>query len=111
MTGSMRNLVERQILKARLEGKLDGLEGEGRPLHDHPEEVHVNAADAIGFRIMAEAGVVPEEIRIKKLIAAHRAHLRTLSDEASRKAAMAELSRLELRYGIATEARRKFLKD
>lgn len=110
MIRGIRNLIERQIQKARLEGKLTKLEGEGKPLPDHPENAFVSAADAAGFRIMAEAGVLPEEITIKKQIAAARAHLKTLTDEAEQKRAMAELAKLETRYGIATEARKKFLK-
>ncbi len=111
MIRSIRNLIERQIQKARLEGKLDGLQGEGKPLPDHPEEAFTSTADAVGFRIMAEAGVVPEEIQIKKLITAQRAHLNSLTDQTARKEAMDQLAKLETRYGIATEARKKFMKE
>ncbi|WP_299847036.1 DUF1992 domain-containing protein [uncultured Roseovarius sp.] len=111
MSRDMRNLIERQIQKARLEGRLDGLEGEGKPLPEHPEEAYVSTADAAGFRVMAEAGVVPEEIQIKKLITAQREYLASLTDEAARKTAMAELAKLEMRYGIATEARKRFMKE
>jgi len=103
-------LTERQILKAQAEGKLKGLEGEGQPLPDHPENAHISASDAAGFRIMAEAGVLPEEITLKKQAAAQRAHLATLTDETERKAAMAILAQIELRQAIAEESRRKFLK-
>ncbi|MEI6099731.1 MAG: DUF1992 domain-containing protein [Alphaproteobacteria bacterium] len=103
-------LVERQIAKAQAKGQLTGLPGEGRPLPDRPGDAFVSAGDAAGFRIMAEAGVLPEEIVLKKLAAAQRAHLATLTDEAERKTAMAELARIEMRQAIAEEARRKFLK-
>lgn len=103
-------LAERQIQKARLKGQLQGLEGEGKPLPDRPGDVFVSPGDAVGFRIMAQAGVLPEEIALKKQVAAQRAHLGTLTNEADRKAAMAELARLEMRQAIAEEARRKFLR-
>jgi hypothetical protein len=103
-------LIERQILKAQAEGKLKNLAGEGKPLPDRPEEAFLSAADAAGFRIMAEAGVLPEEIALKKQAAEQRARLATLNDAAERKAAMAELSQIELRQAIAEEARRKFLR-
>ena len=103
-------LAERQIQKARLKGQLQGLAGEGKPLSDRPGDAFVSAGDAVGFRIMAEAGVLPEEIILKKQAAAQRAHLATLTDEAERKAAMAELARLEMRQAIAEEARRAFLR-
>jgi len=98
------------MLKALAEGKLTGLAGEGKPLPDHPGDAFVSAGDAVGFRIMAEAGVLPEEIALKKQAAAQRAHLATLTDPGDRKAAMAELARIELRQSIAEEARRKFFK-
>ena len=103
-------LAERQIQKARLKGQLQGLEGEGKPLPDRPGDAFVSPGDALGFRIMAEAGVLPEEIALKKQVAAQRAHLASLTDEAERKAAMAELAQLEMRQAIAEEARRKFLR-
>jgi hypothetical protein len=103
-------LAERQIQKARLKGQLQGLEGEGKPLPDRPGDAFVATGDAVGFRIMAEAGVLPEEITLKKQVAAQRAHLATLTDEAERKAAMAELARLEMRQAIAEESRRKFMR-
>ncbi len=103
-------LAERQIQKARLKGQLQGLKGEGKPLPDRPGDAFISPGDAVGFRIMAEAGVLPEEITLKKQVAAQRAHLATLTDEAERKAAMAELARLEMRQAMAEEARRKFLR-
>lgn len=106
----LNRLAERQIAKARAKGELRGLQGEGEPLPDRPGDAYISAGDAIGFRIMAEAGVLPEEITLKKQAAAQRSHLATLTDAAERKLAMAELARLEMRQAIAEEARRRFLK-
>jgi hypothetical protein len=106
----LNKLAERQIAKARAKGQLQGLKGEGEPLPDRTGDAFVSAGDAVGFRIMAEAGVLPEEITLKKQVAAQRAHLASLIDETARKAAMAELARLEMRQAIAEESRRKFLK-
>lgn len=103
-------LAERQIQKARLKGRLDYLEGEGKPLPDRPGDAFVAPGDVVGFRIMAQAGVLPEEIALKKQVAAQRAHLATLTDETERKAAMARLAQLEMRQAIAEEARRRFLR-
>ena len=77
-------LTERQIAKARAEGKLTNLQGEGKPLPDRPGDAHISPGDAIGFRIMAEAGVLPEEITLKKQAAVQRTHLATLTDPADR---------------------------
>ena len=103
-------LAERRMQAARLKGGLQGLAGEGKPLPDRTGDAFVSAGDAAGFRIMAEAGVLPEEISLKKQVLAQREKLFLLTDEAERKAAMAELARLEMRQAMAAEARRAFLK-
>jgi hypothetical protein len=106
----LNKLAERQIAKARAEGKLDHLAGTGKPLPDRPGDAFISPGDAVGFRIMAEAGVLPQEITLKKQAAAQRAHLATLTDDGARKTAMAELARLEMQQAIAEEARRKFMR-
>lgn len=103
-------LAERQMQRARLRGDLQGLPGEGKPLRDRPGDAFVSAGDAIGFRIMAEAGVLPEEIILKKQAADQRAHLATLVNPEARKQAMSKLADLEMRQAIAEEARRRFMK-
>jgi len=103
-------LAERQIAKARAQGRLDDLQGKGQPLRDRPGDAFISPGDAVGFRIMAEAGVLPPEIEVRKLAAAQRALLASLTDPDQRKAAMAELARLEMNQAIAEEARRKFLR-
>ena len=106
----MSRLAERQIQTERLKGQLQGREGEGRPLPDRAGDAVVSPGDAAGFRIMAEAGVLPEEITLKKQVAAQRTHLATMTGEAERTVAMAELARLEMLQAIAEESRRKFLR-
>ena len=104
-------LAERQMQKARLKGDLQGLEGEGKPLPDRPGDAFISAGDAIGFRIMAEAGVLPEEIVLKKEAARLRETLQHETDPTRRKAIMADLARVEMRQAMAEEARRRFLRD
>ncbi|MCB1390963.1 MAG: DUF1992 domain-containing protein [Rhodobacteraceae bacterium] len=103
-------MVERQILKAQAEGKLSGLAGEGRPLPERPEAALVDTGTAVGFRIMAEAGALPEEIVLKKQADALRAAWSAETDEVRRKALMAELAQIEMKRAIAEDARRKFLR-
>ncbi len=104
-------LAERQMLKARMKGGLQGLAGEGKPLPDRTGDAFVSAGDAVGFRIMAEAGVLPEEIVLKKQVAEAMAELATLPEGAARTAAMARLAGLQMKQAMAEEARRKFLRD
>ena len=110
MSRSFRNLIERQIRKAETEGKLSNLAGEGKPLADRPEEALVDPGLAAGHRIMAEAGVVPEEFGLKKQLDAARAAYATLTDPEEKKAAMKVIAELELRFHIAQDARRRFMR-
>lgn len=75
-------LVERQILKAEVEGQLAGLKGEGEPLDLKPE---ADPAAASGFRIMAQAGALPREIQLRKDIEKKLAALAALADPSLRK--------------------------
>ncbi|AZB64624.1 DUF1992 domain-containing protein [Cereibacter sphaeroides] len=108
--GWLDRIAERRMLKARAEGKLSGLSGEGQPLPERPSEAFTSPGEAVGFRIMAEAGVLPEEIVLKKQAAEQRARLAEISDPEERRAAMAELARIEMRQAMAEEARRRFLR-
>lgn len=110
MSGKLRELTESQIKKAEAEGKLSGLEGEGKPLPHRPGDAYIEPGDAIGHRIMAEAGVLPEEITLKKALIEARKQYTTLTDPEERKAAMKKIADLEMKHAMAADARRKFLK-
>jgi hypothetical protein len=110
MTQSFDRLVERQIQMALAEGKLSGLEGEGKPLPDRSGEVFTDMATAVAIRIMAEAGVLPEEFKIKKLLEAARQSYREAEGDDAKHIAMALIADLQQRYNIAVEARRQFMK-
>ena len=107
---SWHRLTEAQIRKAEAEGALSGLSGEGKPLPKRPGDALVDAGDAVGFRIMAEAGALPEEIALKAQLDAARTDWQATTDPDQRKRLMARIADLQLRYEIAREARRKFLR-
>lgn len=98
------DMAERQILKAQAEGQLDNLKGAGKPLNIDGD----GSADAIGFRIMAEAGALPREIQLRKLVEEQTRLVQAAPDEASRRLAMKKLNDLQLRLDIEREARRRF---
>lgn len=102
-------LAERRMLAARAEGKLQGLAGEGAPLPDHPEAAWVDPLDAIGFRIMHEAGFVPQELELGRRLAEARADWRQATDAATRARIMGRIAELELRRNIARETRLHFM--
>ncbi|MEX0316707.1 MAG: DUF1992 domain-containing protein [Ruegeria sp.] len=110
MLRNLQDLIERQIRKAQAEGQLDGLEGEGAPLPDRSSEALSDPALAAGHRVMVQAGVLPEEFEIKKKLDAARTHYASLTDPEERKAAMSRLADLEMRYNMARDARRAFMR-
>ncbi|WP_085310029.1 DUF1992 domain-containing protein [Planktotalea arctica] len=109
MAQSLDRLVERQIQKALAEGKLQELEGEGKPLPDRAGEAFTDLATAVAVRIMAEAGVLPEEFKIKKLLDAAKQNYRDAETAETKHLAMALIADLEQRYNIAVDARRRFM--
>lgn len=110
MLRNLRQLIERQILKAKAEGKLENLAGQGRPLPDRSAEAFVDPAEAAAIRMMAEAGAVPEEFRLKAQLDAARRDWQDATDEAAKKVLMAKIADLSLKYETAREARKKFLR-
>lgn len=103
-------LTEAQEQKALAEGKLSGLSGEGKPLPNRPGDALIDAADAVGYRIMAEAGALPEEISLKAQLDQARTDWQAATDSTDKKRCMARLADLQMRYEIARDARRKFLR-
>lgn len=99
-----RDLAEHQIQKARAEGQLDNLKGQGKPLRPRPGGDIVS----VGMGIMADAGVVPREIQLKKALEAKQAELQAEADPAAKKTIMREMADLQMRLAIEQEARRKF---
>ncbi|SDI18673.1 DUF1992 domain-containing protein [Lutimaribacter saemankumensis] len=106
----LRQMIERQILKALAEGKLQGLEGEGKPLPDRSGEAFVDPAEAAGYRMMAEAGALPEEFRLKAELDAARKLYAERDDPEEKRQLMALIADLQMRHEIAREARRKFMR-
>lgn len=101
-------IAERLMLKAQAEGRLTGLAGEGKPLPDRPV---TDTGEAVGFRIMAEAGVLPPEIVLKKQVIAAQQRLGALSEGPERDALLHEIAALRMRQSIAEESRRKFMRN
>lgn len=104
-------LAEQQIKKSELRGELKNLEGEGKPLPEHPEAPFITGADGIAFRIMAEAHALPEEIKIKKAVIEQRNKIASIIDPSILKSEMKKLAELEMRQAIAEESRRQFFKE
>ncbi len=103
-------LAERRMLAARAEGKLDHLAGEGKPLPDRLEPVGLDPLDAIGFRIMHEAGFVPQELQLGRLLEEAKADWVAARDPEERDRLMARIADLEMRRNVARETRLNFMR-
>lgn len=101
-------IAERRMRKAELDGSLRGLAGEGKPLPERPESAFVDTGTAIGYRIMAEAGVLPREVELNKLIHALKEAYAAETDPVRRKVLMAELAQAQMRHAMEQEARKRF---
>lgn len=103
-------IAERKIQQAIEEGQFDNLENKGKPLVDDgldlvPEDLRM------AYKIMKNAGVVPEEIELRKEIVNLNQLLNACADEAERKALRMKISEKQLKYNIIMEARGKKITD
>ena len=106
---SIDKLAELRILAAKAKGELEGLSGEGKPLPAHPEAAFADAGEMAGYRIMAEAGALPVEIRLKKAITAQKGRMAGITDPVERKKEMAVLAELMQALATQEEARKRFM--
>lgn len=98
------DLAEHQIRKAQAEGQLDNLAGSGKPL-----DLSTGAStEAIGYRIMAEAGALPLEVALRKAVEAQLGVVRNMTAGDDRNREMKVLADLQLRLDLEQEARRRF---
>ena len=109
MDVNLTRLAERRLLAAVAEGKLSHLAGEGEPLPLHPEEAYINPLEAIGFRIMHEAGFMPEELELGRQLDEAKSAWVAAYDDATRDRLMARIADLEMRRNIARETRLHFM--
>ncbi len=109
MDTNLARLAERRMLAALAEGKLSNLPGEGEPLPAHPEEAYIDPLEAVGFRIMHEAGFVPQELELGRLLEEAKAAWVACYDEKERERLMGRIAELEMRRNIARETRLHFM--
>lgn len=100
-------LSEQQIQSAIRRGEFDKLKGAGKPFSE--SQIANASVEGFGYKTMADAGVVPDEIKIKKEIARLMPELTGEADPEKCKTLMAELADLQTRLGILEEARKKYM--
>ena len=98
-------LTERRIQDAMEDGAFDNLPGAGKPLPAEDIGGPNDAVTLFGYRIMAEAGAVPEELRLRRELQEARAARDAATDSAERERLMREISDLGMRHAMAVEQR------
>lgn len=96
-------LIDQIVQNAERRGDFDNLPGAGKPLAhlDDPQNAVLN-------RIMQEADAKSPVVVLRRQILEAQERLKTLTDEAARKAEMTRLSELHTKLAIEMEAFRKY---
>lgn len=97
-------IAERKIQQAIERGEFDNLPGKGKPLPPDdldmvPEELRMS------YKILKNAGIVPEEIELRKTIMTLNDLLNACSDEKERNEIRKKISEKQLRYNVIMESK------
>ncbi len=95
-------IAEERIREAMANGEFDNLAGQGKPLHIEdlswvPEELRV------GYTILKNAGILPEEVELKKEIFSLKELIDCCYDEEERTLLKRKLTEKTLRFDIMME--------
>ncbi len=95
-------IAEQRIREAMARGEFDDLtlKGEPIPLEDR---THVPEELRMGFKILKNAGVLPEELELKREIASLRLLLDACTDEGERTALRRCMTARQLRFSMLME--------
>jgi hypothetical protein len=103
--GNYDRIVEKKIKEAIENKEFENLEGLGKPV-DNSEYFSVPEEDRIAFHIMKNAGVVPEELSIRKKISDLIKEIKDCSDNQKKETLKKELNLLYSKFELAMEQRK-----
>ena len=97
-------IAEQRIQEAMMRGELDNLSLKGEPipvedLSTVPEELRM------GYKILKNAGVLPEELELRREVVSLQGLLDACRDEEERQAVRRRLTFRQLRYDMLMEQR------
>lgn len=93
---ALESIAEQRILEAMARGELEGLPGSGRRL-DLEDDSLVPVALRLAYRVLKNAGFLPEEVALRREVAGIRAMLGTIQDHQERRRAHMRLALLNAR--------------
>jgi len=103
--GNFDRIVEKKIKEAIENKEFENLEGLGKPV-DNSEYFRVTEEDRVAFHIMKNAGVVPEELNIRKKISNLIKEIKDCSDQTKKEDLKNELNILYSQFELAMEQRK-----
>jgi len=92
-------LAEQHIQEAAKRGEFEDLEGAGERLQIEEPNPYIPEELRFAYRLLSNAGYLPDEVRLRKEISEAEQLLLTLEDEALRQKASARLRLLLSRLG------------
>lgn len=97
-------IAERKIEQAMANGEFDNLSCKGKPLP--PDDMEMVPEDLrMAYKILKNAGIIPEEIELQKSIVNLNDLLNKCIDEEERKNLRAKINEKQLRYNMIMESR------
>ncbi len=93
-------IAERRIAEAMDRGEFEGLPGAGKPLRLEDDSLVPEELRA-GYRLLKNAGYLPEEISLRREISKIETLLNLIDEPAARDRAMRKLRLLETRLGLS----------
>jgi hypothetical protein len=101
----LHRIAERRIEEALAEGEFDDLPGSGEPLaledlSQVPDDLRAS------YVLLKGAGVLPEEMELRKSVLALGALIAACTNDTERGELLERRERLALRYALAIESRR-----
>ncbi|MDA8218195.1 MAG: DUF1992 domain-containing protein [Dehalococcoidales bacterium] len=99
-------IADAKIRKAMEDGEFENLPGQGRPLEVEdlsaiPEEYRA------GYKVLKNAGIVPQEVQLRKEIADLQERIATCQSRREREALRRNLEQKTIHYNVLMERRRK----
>ncbi|WP_201000405.1 DnaJ family domain-containing protein [Paenibacillus glycanilyticus] len=100
----MSSLVEQRIKESIAKGEFDNLKGKGKPL-ELEDNSHVPEELRVAYKLLSNAGMIPEEMVVRKEIVSLRDMIRLCRNPDEQAVLKKKLTEKELRFKMLMEAR------
>ena len=97
-------IAERRIQEAIKKGELDNLPLSGKPLPDDGLE-NIPTELRMAYKILKNAGLIPEELELKKTISSLNDLIKNCIDETEKTGLQKKLNEKQLRFNLLMEKR------